>query len=657
MSDIITRLLLKTNDFDANLEKSKGSVNSFQSGIANVAQTAGSGIMKFAGTIGLAMEAFETFDKLIHSSQGTQDAFEWHMAACKETVDAFFHSLSSGDFSAFNQGIASTYDNMLRLQQLRDDFADAKISNNVFRAQYQMKSQELKAVISDNTSSKAEKQKAADELKKITEAYAKQLSSTNDINVAQMMQNAQAKTGRYFGKEDIIRFFKVYNNPASIDDRKGDFDSYASKMNSLKKKEYAYEVVNTSAGAITQKVANPEVQKQIRQLQKENNELDRMYLLSQHTDKTWEELSSSVIEYFTMQGEAAQNLNFLVKQQNKTDKAVGGKQDKEPEKDSIAWYEAEISKLNKKLSGTVDEQARATIQTTINELEGKKLKLQVETSGNSLESISIQLADLNKKLISETDMQARATIQATINELEQRKINLKFVVDQEAFKISHGEMKDGALSMPIKPTYDKIPTHGKNGKNFKLPKYEPIFNKKDIKLNNEYAESLGYIGNAFDSVGKMAAQFGNEGMSFALNSIGSIAQMIVQLQGLATANGVASAMSLPFPANLAAIATVVGAVTSIFASMPKFATGGIVPGVSFTGDKIPALLNSGEMILNSGQQSNLFKMLNSGMYGSLAQNISPSNNQEIHLSSNVSIKGDTLYLLLNNYMKRTGKRL
>lgn len=75
-------------------------------------------------------------------------------------------------------------------------------------------------------------------------------------------------------------------------------------------------------------------------------------------------------------------------------------------------------------------------------------------------------------------MQARATIQATINELEQKKVKLKFVVDQEAFKIAHGEMKDGALPIPIKPTYDKVPTHGKTGKDFKLPKHDPLLKRR-----------------------------------------------------------------------------------------------------------------------------------------------------------------------------------
>lgn len=42
----------------------------------------------------------------------------------------------------------------------------------------------------------------------------------------------------------------------------------------------------------------------------------------------------------------------------------------------------------------------------------------------------------------------------------------------------------------------------------------------------------------------------------------------------------------------------------------KFADGGIVPGSNMTGDRIAAQLNSGEMVLNKTQQSNLFKLAN-----------------------------------------------
>ena len=54
---------------------------------------------------------------------------------------------------------------------------------------------------------------------------------------------------------------------------------------------------------------------------------------------------------------------------------------------------------------------------------------------------------------------------------------------------------------------------------------------------------------------------------------------------------------------------------SMFASggiVRRAAMGTIIPGDSYVGDKVPALLNSGEMVLNKGEQNTLFKMLSVG---------------------------------------------
>jgi len=50
---------------------------------------------------------------------------------------------------------------------------------------------------------------------------------------------------------------------------------------------------------------------------------------------------------------------------------------------------------------------------------------------------------------------------------------------------------------------------------------------------------------------------------------------------------------------------------------PAYETGGIVPGTSYSGDNIPARVNSGEMILNQQQQKNLFTMANNGGGGGI----------------------------------------
>lgn len=68
---------------------------------------------------------------------------------------------------------------------------------------------------------------------------------------------------------------------------------------------------------------------------------------------------------------------------------------------------------------------------------------------------------------------------------------------------------------------------------------------------------------------------------------------------------------------VAALGAVVAAAISA-ANKPniqRFANGGIVGGSSFTGDRVSAQVNSGEMILNKSQQANLFRIANGGGTG------------------------------------------
>ncbi len=80
--------------------------------------------------------------------------------------------------------------------------------------------------------------------------------------------------------------------------------------------------------------------------------------------------------------------------------------------------------------------------------------------------------------------------------------------------------------------------------------------------------------------------------------------------GEAVANATESGSKLAFPYNLVAIAAGVAAVVGALALVGTFANGGIVGGSSFTGDKLTARVNSGEMILNASQQKRLFAIAN-----------------------------------------------
>ena len=121
-------------------------------------------------------------------------------------------------------------------------------------------------------------------------------------------------------------------------------------------------------------------------------------------------------------------------------------------------------------------------------------------------------------------------------------------------------------------------------------------------------------------------------------------------QAVALGKATSSASGLPFPYNLVAMGTVAATVTSMFAkyaSIGRFAEGGIVGGNSSIGDYNLARVNSGEMILNGTQQKRLFNMLN-GEGGQVATNSQP---QTVELV----IRGKDLVGTFNNYNNRLNR--
>ena len=110
-----------------------------------------------------------------------------------------------------------------------------------------------------------------------------------------------------------------------------------------------------------------------------------------------------------------------------------------------------------------------------------------------------------------------------------------------------------------------------------------------------------------------------------------------------TTEVVKSAAKLPFPLNLLAMAGAAASAIAIFSSLPKFENGGIVGGISFTGDKILTRLNSGEMVLNKGQQNIVGAAI--------------SRNAGTNVTIGGQVRGADIYLALKNYQKQTGKKL
>ena len=148
-----------------------------------------------------------------------------------------------------------------------------------------------------------------------------------------------------------------------------------------------------------------------------------------------------------------------------------------------------------------------------------------------------------------------------------------------------------------------------------------------------------------DTISSLSSAFGTLGDSFDISGL-KIASIIGEaianiLKGYSEASAKQAAGSitgwdwLAFSvAGLAQVASVIGQIHSL----SGYAEGGIIGGNSYTGDKVLARVNSGEMILNPSQQANLFNMINGGV----------STGGEVKFR----IEGSTLIGVLNNYNKK-----
>ena len=177
-------------------------------------------------------------------------------------------------------------------------------------------------------------------------------------------------------------------------------------------------------------------------------------------------------------------------------------------------------------------------------------------------------------------------------------------------------------------------------------------------MASKLSESLGisndilnaFVSSILQSLAKVASQ--------ALS--GFITQKLingVKIQAkkqLAIASAITSAANAAalIPGGFFALPGMIGAATaqvqSAFSGLQAFAGGGIVSGGSFTGDNVPIMVNSGEMILNNRQQSKLFSMLNGQLSG---------NNDMPQIKVNVvgRISGENIKLASDRYTRKRNR--
>ena len=580
MNDLVVRLLLKTSGFDADLGKAKKGVDDFATKLGG--RVAGA-VGKFAAGIGVAITASEAFDRVIRSSQSTGDKYAETLDGLKRGVDEFFSSLGTGDFSAFNTGLDGMISKAREAYRAMDQLGNAQMSFDIAQALAQRSIQEGQ-LTAKNKFAPVDVAVGGFETwrKGIDDMTAKVGQLTNDTQdyIRKAVESVAGVKGFTANMDNIMMGLL-------LDIQEGTKRSKLKETYASQYEEYKNALSEASKLLRTGSKTEAEIMWDrnkytgiVKELNEKYNEAITVNaLLNKYGDDELKAIGSNVKNMIALDS----SISGLKREFNET--------------------AFEFNNRNKNLRGFVP----------IESYDGYTVYSGTSTAGTGGSGTKSGKAT-----------SAKSTFPVVIGQ-----VSYDTPIGEKMLRAMNGE-KFEPIEVPIviDEQVDEEDISGKWGEH--------------IKKIEDMNSALSSTGEIFGSLGSIMGSFGSDMGAWMLGTVGQVAQMIVQLQSLATANGVASASKLPFPANLAAIATVVATIASVFSSLTKFADGGIVGGSSYFGDKLLARVNSGELILNQGQQARLLSMTEGG---------------NVRVTGDVRLNGKDIYISLRNYMASSGNRL
>lgn len=260
------------------------------------------------------------------------------------------------------------------------------------------------------------------------------------------------------------------------------------------------------------------------------------------------------------------------------------------------------TQLKEKADALAEERINAEMQR-IAEQEQTKLELRKSIAEeNSAEMLELQLQEL--------ELQQQAELESTILNEEE-----KYLIIEKYEKLKQALVEETAKKNEEQATQMKM----------QLSASLQMMAKNASSAFGQMSELLEGYGEENEKASKAAKAFAL--MQLATDQAISISQtaraMVEAVQGAtqaaASTGPLAPVMLAVYIAEM--VGLVLGAVAGQVASIKqakgilsgeKFESGGIVGGTSFSGDKVVAHVNSGEMILNREQQTRLFDMANYG---------------------------------------------
>ena len=673
-NNLVVQLLLKTGTFSNDIKTAKGQIQNFQKGC----QTAGKSLSEFGSTLGLNVGALTKFGGavgaaaaagsalkgIIDSTQTSADVFDGAIAGCKGVVDALAVSIASADFSTFQNGLWGVFNAAKAARDALDDLQDAQLGYNMLSSKNRREFTEAQAAYKEaeiaykNSKTQAEKNKYKDEMEaariKMENAVQNEERDARNFNYKNFNAiKAQVRARNTNINEKDITTGMIYE-VAEI------FNSVNSGERRKAAKEAANAVKKEAKGYVTDSKRDQYYQKHQREL--------IIDALLEMGDKKIEAVAQELQAGEMAMNAAAAMRKSYIRTIGSSERLSGGstttttntkiqKEELDIQNESLTYWKNILAQETKYRDALVkdtdewklhnDKVNEAAVK--IKEIEGveenrekniegslnyyKELLNTLTRQRDALDPDTEEWDKLSRKIVAvneiinamqlmtkQIDLDAAfavqpptiASLQNIINILKQLRDNVP--IGSEEFKdiddtIDFYEKFLGALTS--KPEVEAPKTNSWDEFNKAMANTSTIVSSltNTFKENSEVtaASILQMVSTTLPAIGSL------------ISAISALTAAEAAEAGVA-ATGKAVSTSKHWIEAISAVAALGAAVAAAISAanktnIQKFANGGIVGGSSFTGDRVSAQVNSGEMILNKTQQANLFKLANGGSTG------------------------------------------
>ena len=206
-------------------------------------KTLTSTLTKYISVAALVKGAQETLTRTIRGSQTTADAWDATIHSCKVTVDNFFASLSTGDFSSFTMGLSTMTAQAKAAQTAIDNLGNAAMSWNYFQSARMADITELSAVVNDQNRTPAERKAAATQMRAIRDelqGYATGYEQRALEAMARTLTETTQVDWTNVGRADLEKILQLDLLPSTFSQQRKDelaaqYQEYKSKVEALQK--------------------------------------------------------------------------------------------------------------------------------------------------------------------------------------------------------------------------------------------------------------------------------------------------------------------------------------------------------------------------------------------------------------------------------------